>query len=62
MNDHDDARHYRFARQQSREMQAAAWKNSRPWWVRGLRVLGAVAGVIGVITIFWLITVIMFLV
>lgn len=62
MNDHDDKRHYRFLRQQSHEMQAAAWKNTKPWWLTGLRVLGAVAGVVGVITIFWLITVIMFLI
>lgn len=62
MNDHDSIRHYRFSRQQSREMQAAAWKNSRPWWLTGLRVIGAVAGVISVLAVFWLITVIMFLV
>ena len=62
MNDHDNLRHYRFAREQSREMQAAAWKETRPWWVKGLRVLGAVASVVGVITVFWLITVVLFLI
>jgi len=60
MNDHDDKRHYRFARIHD-PYNTAAWKNTKPWWVTGLRVLGAVAGVLGVMAVFWLITVVLFL-
>ena len=37
------------------------WADAEPWWLKTLQVLGVVAGAVSMFTLFWVFTVIVFL-
>lgn len=56
---HDNMRHYRYAREHDR-YNAATWPE--PTWKSLLKIAGAMLGAVGLVAVFWALTVGIFLI
>jgi len=58
-NDHDNLRHYRYAREHDR-YKTASWPE--PAWRSLLKIAGTIVGAVGLVGVFWILTVGIFLI